>query len=195
MRIIGARDQSAACEMLSEDPELARITLAKGATRATADEFFLAECHAHIYARSTALHVAAFAYDTVIARRLIHDGADVRARDRRGTEPLHAAVNGAPGTQYWRPREQVAMILYLIESGADPNAAASGGVTALHRAVRNRCSSAVRALLDAGADPAQPNKSGSTALTLAAWTTGRSGSGSPEARYEQEAILHLLRTG
>lgn len=76
--------------------------------------------------------------------------------------------------------------------GADPDAVATGGVTPLHRAVRNRCAAAVRALLDAGADPHRANNNGSTAIMLAQWTTGRSGSGSPEAKAEQEKILSIL---
>ncbi len=62
------------------------------------DEFFLAECHAQVYAGDTALHGAAFAYDAVLARRLVDTGADVRARNRRGGEPLHAAAIGVPGS-------------------------------------------------------------------------------------------------
>src|SRR4051812_50166439 len=92
----------------------------------------------------------------------------------------------------WNPARQRAVILYLIEAGADPNATASGGVTPLHRAVRNRCSAAVQALLRAGADRKAANDSGSTALTLAHWTTGRGGSGSPEAKAEQERIIGIL---
>jgi len=84
------------------------------------------------------------------------------------------------------------MVVYLIDAGADPDAVAAGGVTPLHRAVRNRCAAAVRALLDAGADPRRANNSGSTAIMLARWTTGRGGSGSPKAKAEQDKILSIL---
>ena len=47
-----------------------------------------------------------------------------------------------------------------------------GGVTALHRAVRNRCSMAVATMLALGADPQRPNDNGSTPLALANWTKG-----------------------
>jgi hypothetical protein len=50
----------------------------------------------------------------------------------------------------------------------------------------------VRALLDAGADPRRPNDAGSTPSSLARQTTGRGGTGSPEAKAEQAAIIALL---
>jgi len=80
----------------------------------------------------------------------------------------------------------------LLEAGADPNAVDKGGVTPLHRAIRNRCASAVRALIEAGADVRRPNGSGSTPIQLAHWTTGRNGSGSSIAKAEQKVIVRLL---
>jgi ankyrin repeat protein len=192
MRVISAGDSGAAARLLRATPELAAAQLARGGTRTTAEEYFLPECYLQIYKGDTALHVAAAAYDIVTARMLVAAGADVRARNRRGAEPLHAAVNGGPGSSTWDPQRQAAMVTYLIEVGADPSAVAAGGVTPLHRAVRNRCSAAVRALLDAGADPHRANDSGSTALMLAGWTTGRGGSGTPEAKAEQAKIVRIL---
>ena len=127
-----------------------------------------------------------------MARELVTRGADVRARNRRGAEPFHAAVIGVPGSAHWNPPQQRAVILYLIEAGADPNATSAGGVMPLHRAVRNRCSAAVAALLSAGADPRLENDRGSTASDLARWTTGRGGTGSAEAKAEQGINIELL---
>jgi hypothetical protein len=67
------------------------------------------------------------------------------------------------------------------------------GVTPLHRAVRTRCAAAVKALLEAGADPRRKNKRGSTPMLLATQHTGRGGSGSPEAKAQQELTVQLLR--
>ncbi len=186
LRAIAAGDHAA---VHVSAPELATARLTR------ADEMFIEACQAQVYEGDTALHAAAFAYDVEIARELVARGADVRARNRRGAEPLHAAVMGGPGALTWNPPRQQAVIEYLISVGADPNATALGGVTPLHRAVRNRCSAAVQTLLATGADPQLANDHGSTALDLARWTTGRGGVGSDAAKVEQQAIIALLRAG
>jgi ankyrin repeat protein len=84
------------------------------------------------------------------------------------------------------------LIEYLLSVGADPTALDAAGVAPLHRAVRTRSLAAVRALLDGGANPRQRNKGGSTPLHLAVQTTGRGGSGTPDAREEQAGIVKLL---
>lgn len=191
MQAIASGDAAGTSRRLTAQPDLAAAQLAKGSSK-TADEFFLAEVRLQIYVGDSALHVAAAAYDVGMAEQLMAAGADVRARNRRGAEPIHAAMTGGPGSPTWDPLRQAAMIAYLVEVGADPNARAAGGVTPLHRAVRNRCSAAVARLLELGADPQLTNDSGSTALSLAGHTTGRGGSGSPQAKAEQAAILLLL---
>jgi ankyrin repeat protein len=179
-------DHKAALDLLSATPSLATARLARG------EEFFLAGRLAQVYEGDTALHAAGFSYDPGMARDLIERGAVIRARNRRGAEPLHAAVIGAPGSASWNPARQRDVIRYLVGAGADPNAAAVGGVTPLHRAVRNRCSAAVEALLRAGAGPRLPSDRGSTASDLAVWTTGRGGTGSAAAKAEQRIIIELL---
>ncbi|WUJ68788.1 ankyrin repeat domain-containing protein [Kribbella soli] len=156
------------------------------------DELFIDQCHAHLYEGDTALHAAAFAYDVQLAQDLIARGADISARNRRGAQPLHAATNGVPGSTNWNPTAQQAIIQFLIEAGADPNATAAGGATPLHRAIRNRCSAAVDQLLRSGANPHLPNDHGSTPSDLAHRTTGRGGTGSDEAKAEQQIIIALL---
>jgi Ankyrin repeats (many copies) len=183
---IAAGDTRTAIQLLDSTPSLATASLARG------DERFLNERLAQVYEGDTALHAAGFSYDAVMARELVERGAAVQAKNRRGAQPLHAAVMGVPGSPHWDPAAQTAVILYLIEAGADPNAAAVGGVTPLHRAVRNRCSAAVQALLSAGSDPHLENDHGSTAFDLANLTTGRGGTGSAEAKAEQRTIIELL---
>jgi ankyrin repeat protein len=184
---IAVGDHRVVTGSLAATPALARARLAR------CDEFFIVDCLAQVYEGDTALRAAAFAYDVEIARRLVVRSADVRARNRRGAEPLHAAVMGGPGRPNWDPTRQRSVIAYLLTVGADPNMAALGGVTPLHRAVRNRCSSAVGVLLQAGANPQARHDRDSTPADLTGWTTGRGGVGSGAAQAEQQIIIDLLR--
>jgi ankyrin repeat protein len=146
----------------------------------------------YVYAGDTALHIAAAAYQRGIAEELVSKGADVRARNRRGAEPLHYAADGIPGSDAWDPDAQYAVVEFLIGAGADPNALDKSGVAPLHRAVRTRCTAAVRALLANGADEMKRNKNGSTPLHLAVQNTGRSSAATAIARDEQEKIIRIL---
>ena len=151
-------------------------------------EYFRRDIGHQIYAGDTELHIAAAArrVDTVID--LLKRGADVRARNRRGAEPLHYAVDGGPDN----PGAQRAIVAALLAAGADPNAADKNGTPPLHRAVRNRSAAAVAALLEGGADIRQTNRKGSTPMDLTRWTTGKSGSGSAAAKAQREEIVRLL---
>ena len=172
---------------------MAKARFEIGATRRTPKTYHIDEIGHYIYAGDTALHVAAAAHRQEIVQMLIATDASVRARNRRGAEPLHYAVDGKPGSRKWNPAAQAATVSRLIEAGADPNATDKSGVTPLHRAVRTRCAAAVKALLEAGADPRRSNKSGSTPMLLATQSTGRGGSGSCEAKAQQELIVQLLQ--
>jgi hypothetical protein len=193
VRAIVADDESTTSRLLAGLGSLASAVAQEGATRQNAKDFYLDEIEHYIYAGDTALHIAAAAYRPLIVRKLITMGADVGARNRRGAQPLHYAADGVPGSHTWNPIAQAATVTGLVEAGGDPNGIDKSGATSLHRAVRARCAAAVSALLDGGADAGRKNKKGSTPLQLATWTTGRGGSGSPEAKAEQEEILRLLR--
>src|SRR4051794_3999415 len=65
-----------------------------GASRQSARDYFLEPIKHYVYAGDTLLHVAAAAYAMDAARALVLAGADVRARNRRGAEPLHYAADG-----------------------------------------------------------------------------------------------------
>jgi ankyrin repeat protein len=159
-----------------------------GATRQQASSFFYADIAHYLYAGDTALHMAAAAFRRPVAELLIGHGANRRAMNRRGAQPLHYAADG----NRWDPTAQAETIEFLVSVGADPNAVDRSGVAPLHRAVRTRSLAAVQALLEGGANARQPNKSGSTPLHLAVQTTGRGGSGSPQAREQQAGIVSLL---
>ncbi|MDP9172018.1 MAG: ankyrin repeat domain-containing protein [Acidobacteriota bacterium] len=190
---IVANDARLVSRLIHESPALATASFPEGATRQAPSASFIKEIGHYIYAGDTALHFAAASYRPQMADELIQAGASVRAKNRRGAEPLHAAAFGSPGSPTWDPQAQTATIVCLIQAGADPNAQNMDGATPLHRAVRTRCAAAVLTLLDHGANPAIQNKNGSTALKLAMHTTGRSGSGSPEAKAQQQEILLLLK--
>jgi ankyrin repeat protein len=173
---------------LAARPALATVSSAAGATRQNATDFFFEDISHYLYAGDTALHMAAAGFRCRVAALLIEHGANCRARNRRGAEPLHYAADA----NRWDPTAQAQTIEYLISVGADPNALDGSGVAPLHRAVRTRSLAAVQALLDGGARSRQPNKAGSTPLHLAVQTTGRGGSGSPHAREQQAGIVKLL---
>jgi hypothetical protein len=169
-------------------PTLATTSSDVGATRQEASSFFFADIRHYLYRGDTSLHMAAAAFRRPVAQLLVEHGANCRARNRRGAEPLHYAADA----NHWDPAAQAETIEYLVSVGADPNALDSSGVAPLHRAIRTRSLAAVRALVDAGADPRQPNKSGSMPLHLAVQPTGKSGSGSERARQQQAGIIRFL---
>ncbi len=188
VRLVIAGDVDKVSRRLGACPSLATLASPVGASRQESTPYFFAEIAHYLYAGDTALHMAAAAFCRPVAEVLVAHGADCRAKNRRGAEPLHYAADA----NHWEPRAQAATVAYLLKVGADPNAVDKTGVAPLHRAVRTRSLPAVRALLDGGADPRQPNKSGSTPLHLAVQTTGRGGSGSDEARRQQAGIIKLL---
>ena len=193
VRAIITAEAANAVRLLDDSPALASASFEAGATRQTAKPYFLHEIGRYIYAGDTALHIAAAAYRTDVVRALLLHGVNVRAKNRRGAEPLHSAAAGGPGSPRWNPSAQAATIACLIEAGADPDASNQDGVAPLHIAERTRCSAAIGALLAGGADVHRTNNNGSTALFLATHTTGRGGSGSAEAKAEQAEIIRLLQ--
>jgi ankyrin repeat protein len=184
-RAIALGETDKASRLIDASASLVTEALVAGATRQS-------PTRVPYYEGTTALHVAAKEYQEELARHLITRGANVRARNRRGAEPLHAAVMGIPGSPSWNPAAQKATIECLLEAGADPDAGDDAGVTPLHRAVRNRCAVAVEVLLGAGAQPLGKNDSGSTPLHLAVQSTGRGGTGSAASKEQQRAIIVLL---
>jgi ankyrin repeat protein len=188
IRLVVAGKTAAVARRLRADPELATLASPVGAERHGAAGFFFTEIRHYLYAGDTALHMAAAAFCRPVAEFLVSHGADCRAKNRRGAQPLHYAADA----NHCEPGAQADVIDYLTSIGADPNAIDKSGVAPLHRAVRTRSLSAVRALLDGGANPRQANKSGSTPLHLAVQTTGASGSGSDHARAQQAEIIRLF---
>jgi ankyrin repeat protein len=188
VRLVIRGDVGDVARRLVANPELARVASDGGASRQDAASYFFADIAHYLYAGDTGLHMAAAAFRRPVAEILIARGADCRARNRRGAEPLHYAADA----NRWDFDAQRETIACLVSAGADPNASDDSGVGPLHRAVRTRSLAAVRALLDAGADSTRPNRAGSTPLHLAVQPTGRGGSGSEIAREQQAGIIALL---
>src|SRR5512136_2719984 len=97
-------DETGAARLLHQSPALARQSIATGATRQRAADFFFDEIKHYLYAGDTLLHAAAAGYRNNIARILLQQGADVSARNRRGAEPLHYAADGSPTFRSWDPK-------------------------------------------------------------------------------------------
>ena len=188
VRVVVDGDVDQVAHHVAGHPALATMSSPIGATRQEASAFFFPRIAHYLYAGDTALHMAAAAFRRDVAECLVAHGANCRARNRRGAEPLHYAADANRRD----PTAQAEVIRYLISVGADPNALDSAGIAPLHRAVRTRSLEAVRALLDGGANARQRNKAGSTPLHLAVQTTGRGGSGSSDAREQQMGIVKLL---
>lgn len=107
-------------------------------------------------------------------RVLLNRGASVHTRGHEGETPLHWAC-------FWGDQE---LARECLAAGADVNAAADDGSTALMlaAAVQGRAE-VIRLLLEAGADPNRRRPNGGTVLMHAA------GNG------DTEAVTHLLRHG
>src|SRR6185503_20621475 len=91
IRAIASRDQQEASRLLEASPALARQGAEIGATRQVSTDYYFKEIEHYVYGGDTALHIAAAAYALEISKKLLAGGAHVRARNRRGAEPLHYA--------------------------------------------------------------------------------------------------------
>jgi ankyrin repeat protein len=134
----------------------------------------------------TALMFAARVGDLESAKLLVAAGANVNNADAWGVSATVLAAHSG-----YRD-----FVEFLLEKGADPNAAAAG-FTALHEAIMRRDEKMVSALLDHGADPNAP---------LRTWTPTRRSShdfhfepvlvgATPfwmAARFSQPGVMRLL---
>lgn len=87
-------------------------------------------------------------------KRLVAKGAQV---NHLGWTPLHYAAS----------KGHTAVVKYLLEQGAMPNAPAPDGTSPIMMAARTGSIDAVQALLNAGADPAAININGDNAVSTA----------------------------
>src|SRR5436189_222321 len=116
LRVIASRDGQTTGRLLARSPDLACQAVSVGATRQAARAYFFEEINHYVYAGDTPLHVAAAAYQRKVAEQLVSRGAHVRARNRRGAEPLHYASDGSPDSLAWQPDAQYATVEFLIDA-------------------------------------------------------------------------------
>jgi ankyrin repeat protein len=122
---------------------------------------------------ATALHWAVQRDDVRMVEALIRAGADARAANRYGVQPLAiAAVNGNAET-----------MRLLLDAGADPQAGLSEGDTALMIAARGGRVEPLKLLLSRGANINTRDARGQTALMWAA------------ARNNGDAVRLLVEAG
>lgn len=109
----------------------------------------------------TALHLAAFfGHEHAVSLLLERDANPLAvSKSPETNHPLHAALSGA---------DSFAIVDALLNAGADPSAAAAGGVRPLHVAASRGDSRSVEALLARGADPSHRTTDGRTASAIAA---------------------------
>lgn len=120
---------------------------------------------------SCPLHVAITSNKPELAKLLVQNGADIRARDRMGHSPMTLAVIQCEELLPW-----------LLDQGVDPNTTinelgplpyADTGLPVLHLACRENKPNAVRLLLAHGADPNMLQNSRFSSLNSAAHIAAR----------------------
>lgn len=152
-----ARHQTALMWAVAQaHPDVVKILLANGAdVHARSDTWTNVEAvppHGQLeynraipHGNDTALMFAARVGDLESARLLVAAGADVNDKDAWGVSALTLAAHSGFAT----------LVEYLLEAGADPNAA-DAGFNALHEAIMRRDRRMVTALLVHGADVNAP---------------------------------------
>jgi ankyrin repeat protein len=100
----------------------------------------------------TALMIASTQGDEGVVRFLLEKGADVRARDKAGRSVLLTAIDAPANFSYDnQARYSYEIASLLVMRGADVNAAAANGDTAVKAGVRRGYSDIVRLLIERGA--------------------------------------------
>src|SRR5436190_13330385 len=93
VRVVVDGDIDEVSRRLAGSPALATMSSAAGASRQDPSTWFFADIAHYLYAGDTALHLAAAAFRRPVAELLVAYGADYRARNRKGAEPLHYAAD------------------------------------------------------------------------------------------------------
>jgi len=118
---------------------------------------------AHEEPRMTPLMEAAYKGDLVAVRALVKQGVNANEKASYGATALMMAAGGTPvARQTYEGSTEV--LAYLIDHGAEVNAAGGNDTTALRFAIMHHNVASVQVLLDHGADVNIGRRSGQTAL-------------------------------
>lgn len=115
--LIVNEDDGEASKIIKASPSIVHQSLLVGATRHSELDYYYRDIGHYLVTGDTALHATAAGHRYIVVKLLTGNGADVRARDRRGAEPLHYASDRGP-VWNWNPKAQVETISVLLEAGA-----------------------------------------------------------------------------
>jgi ankyrin repeat protein len=186
---------------LSQDKEKAAEEIKNGnvaiegkRTAVTVDEIILQG--------ATPLFLAAEVNNLDVIKTLVEAGADPLIASERGTTPLMMAAGAGTDVQRERePQERATAVetaKFLVEHGADVNAAGQYGWTALHAAAYQGLNDVIAYLVSKGAKIDQKDEFGQTALSISlSVLTKDIGARRLQIprRYRQETAELLLKLG
>ena len=119
---------------------------------------------------ATPLFLAAEVNNLDVIKALVEAGADPLIATERGTTPLMMAAGAGTDVQRERAPEERAMAVetakFLVERGADVNAAGQYGWTALHAAAYQGMNDVIEYLVSKGAKIDQKDEFGQTPLSI-----------------------------
>jgi len=155
--------------LLSQDKEKAAEEIKNGNVQ-QAERRSAVTVNEIILQGATPLFLAAEVNNLDVIKAMVESGADPLLATERGTTPLIMAAGGGTDVQRERSLEERATAVetakFLVEHGADVNAAGQYGWTALHAAAYQGMNDLIEYLVSKGANIDQKDEFGQTALSI-----------------------------